>query len=38
MLRKCSYRANFWKPIVTTARAICGVKPEHSKVKPYGNA
>jgi hypothetical protein len=28
---------NFWKHIVPTASAICGVKPEHSRLKSYRN-
>jgi hypothetical protein len=28
---------NLCKHILPTASAICGVKPEHSRLKPYGN-
>jgi hypothetical protein len=26
-----------WRHVVSTTSVICGVKPEHSRLKPYGN-
>jgi hypothetical protein len=26
-----------WRHVVSATSAICGVKPEHSRLKPYGN-